>query len=95
MAWLCFEHLQTMEEDFNIKIVSLTDERSYLDKLSDFWKLTIGGIIVASYVWGTLMKCIIYSFFTKSRRRSKPFSLKGRPWLTSQNLGTPRRHPFS
>jgi hypothetical protein len=59
-----------MEDNFDLKIVSMTDERSYLDKLSDFWKMTIGGIIVASYIWGTLMKCILYGFFTKSRRRS-------------------------
>ena len=62
-------------ENFDLRIINLTDERSYLAKLDIFWKLTIGGIILASYIWGTLMKCIIYNFFSKSGLRSEPFNL--------------------
>jgi len=44
------------------------DERSYILKISSFWKFVVGCVSIFLLVIGSLMKLVIYSFFSKKER---------------------------
>ena len=44
------------------------DERSSFLTISRFWKIFIGSFTILVFVFGTLMKCIVYSYFGKKQR---------------------------
>jgi len=44
------------------------DERAYILQIPTFWKRTIGLFLAASFIWGSLMKVLMYFHFKGMER---------------------------
>jgi hypothetical protein len=66
-----------MQDELFSFLTSMTeDERSYFLKIFPYWKKVVGCVVIFVFVFGSLMRCVVYSYFRKNHRvSSRPINL--------------------
>ena len=62
-----------MEE---LSFINFVDERSYILQMSSLGKKSLGSLLLLAFIWGNLMKLVIYCyFFGKEKIFEKPINV--------------------
>jgi hypothetical protein len=63
-----------MEVEFSSS--NFVDERSYILQMSNVGKKSLGSLLLLAFIWGNLMKLVIYRyFFRKEKIMGKPINV--------------------